>query len=113
MSVTTRIITFLVGNPELNLHLPLESWVGGRSKVLFLVFPVFIVFDLYSQKLLNKDEHRFLLEFSPHLWKKNTLIGEMIIYSGLLIQRFPKLKLEKKIQVQPKQLKVFMKIKAG
>ncbi len=37
----------------------------------------------------------------------------MIIYSGLLIQRFPKLKLEKKIQVQPKQLKVFMKIKAG
>ena len=24
---------FLVGNPILNLHLPLESWVGGRSKV--------------------------------------------------------------------------------
>ncbi len=24
---------FLVGNPNLNLHLPLESWVGGRSNV--------------------------------------------------------------------------------
>ena len=26
---------FLVGNPELNLHLPLASWVGGRSKLSF------------------------------------------------------------------------------
>ena len=30
VTVTTRIIPFLVGNPELNLHLWLESWVGGR-----------------------------------------------------------------------------------
>ena len=29
--VTTRISTFSVGNPELNLHLPLESWVEGKS----------------------------------------------------------------------------------
>ena len=26
--VTTRIIIFLVGDPNLNLHLPLESWEG-------------------------------------------------------------------------------------
>ena len=32
VTVTTRIITFLIGNPELNLHLTLASWVGGRSK---------------------------------------------------------------------------------
>ena len=31
--VTTRNIQFLVGNPELNLHLWLASWVGGRPKV--------------------------------------------------------------------------------
>ena len=29
VTVTTRNITFLVGNPNLNLHLPLASWVGG------------------------------------------------------------------------------------
>ena len=40
MPVTTRIITFLVGNPELNLHLPLESWVGGRSKLY--IYPVYV-----------------------------------------------------------------------
>ena len=33
VTVTSRIITFLVGNPNLNLHLPLASWVGGRSKL--------------------------------------------------------------------------------
>ena len=32
VTVTTKIMTFLVGNPEQNLHLPLASWVGGRSK---------------------------------------------------------------------------------
>ena len=32
LTVTTRIITFLIGNPNLNLHLWLESWVGGRPK---------------------------------------------------------------------------------
>ncbi len=32
--VTTRIITFVVGNPKVNLHLPLESWEGGQPKVL-------------------------------------------------------------------------------
>ena len=30
VTVTTRIIAFLVGDPELNLHLPLESWEGGQ-----------------------------------------------------------------------------------
>ncbi len=30
--VTTRIITFLVGDPELNLHLPQESWEGGTTQ---------------------------------------------------------------------------------
>ena len=29
VTVTARIMTFLVGNPNLNLHLPLASWVGG------------------------------------------------------------------------------------
>ena len=29
VTVTTRIITFLVGNPNLNLYLPLASWEGG------------------------------------------------------------------------------------
>jgi len=28
---TTRIITFLEGNPNLKLHLPLKSWVVGFS----------------------------------------------------------------------------------
>ena len=28
VTVTTRIIPFLVGNPNLNLHLRLASWVG-------------------------------------------------------------------------------------
>ena len=32
MPVTTRIITFLVGNPELNLHLPLLLW-GGHTQI--------------------------------------------------------------------------------
>ena len=32
MLVTTRIIIVLVGYPELNLHLPLESWEGGQPK---------------------------------------------------------------------------------
>ncbi len=27
-------ITFLVGNPNLNLHLPLESWVGGQPELI-------------------------------------------------------------------------------
>ncbi len=31
MPVTTRIITFLVGNRNQNLHLPLKSWVGLDS----------------------------------------------------------------------------------
>ncbi len=29
VTVTTRIISFLAGNPNLNLHLPLESWGPG------------------------------------------------------------------------------------
>ena len=29
VAVTTRNITSLVGNPELNLHWPLASWVRG------------------------------------------------------------------------------------
>ena len=33
VTVTTRIIPFLVGNPELNLHLSLESWEGGQPNV--------------------------------------------------------------------------------
>ncbi len=38
VTVTTRIITFLVGNPYLNLHLPLASCMGGRSN-LYLKWP--------------------------------------------------------------------------
>ena len=30
--VTTKIIMFLVGGPNLNLHLPLASWEGGQPK---------------------------------------------------------------------------------
>ena len=33
MPVTTWIIIFLVGDPNLNLHLPLVSWEGGQPKV--------------------------------------------------------------------------------
>ena len=32
--VTTRGIMFLVGDPELNLHLPLESWEGGQPQII-------------------------------------------------------------------------------
>ena len=31
--VTTRILTFLVGDSELNLHLPLESWEEATSNI--------------------------------------------------------------------------------
>ena len=37
MPVTTRTIIFLVGDPELNLHLPLESWEGGQPNRLVTV----------------------------------------------------------------------------
>ena len=33
VTVTTRIITFLVGDPNLNLHLPQASWEGGQPLV--------------------------------------------------------------------------------
>ena len=33
-TVTTRIITFLIGNPNLNLHFPLASCDGAISKIL-------------------------------------------------------------------------------
>ncbi len=33
VTVTSRIIVFLVGDPNLNLHLPLESWEGGQPKL--------------------------------------------------------------------------------
>ena len=33
VTVTTRIITFLIGDPNLNLHLPQESWEGGQPKI--------------------------------------------------------------------------------
>ena len=29
----SRIITFLIGNPNLNLHLTQASWVGGRPNI--------------------------------------------------------------------------------
>ena len=32
VTVTTRIITFLVGDPNLNLHLPQASWEGGHTQ---------------------------------------------------------------------------------
>ena len=31
--VATRIVVFLIGDPNLNLHLPLASWEGGQPKV--------------------------------------------------------------------------------
>ena len=38
VTVTTRIIysIFRIGNPDLNLHLPLESWEGGTTQVLVM-----------------------------------------------------------------------------
>ena len=33
VTVSTRIITFSVGDPELNLHLPLESWEGATPNL--------------------------------------------------------------------------------
>ena len=33
VTVTTRIITYLVGDSNLNLHLPLESWDGATPNV--------------------------------------------------------------------------------
>ena len=36
VTVTTRIVMFLEGDPELNLHLPLASWEGGQPKVYLL-----------------------------------------------------------------------------
>ena len=37
--VTTRIITSLVGDPNLNLHLPQASWEGGQPKSLDISKP--------------------------------------------------------------------------
>ncbi len=36
VTVTTKIVTFLVGDPELNLHLPQEYWEGGQPKWFFV-----------------------------------------------------------------------------
>ena len=47
VTVTTRIITFLVGDPNLNLHLPQASWEGGQP-------------NIYLYPLLPGDIHRFL-----------------------------------------------------
>ncbi len=42
--VTTRIINicldFLVGDPEQNLHFPLESWEEGQPKLYILIITV-------------------------------------------------------------------------
>ena len=41
VAVTTSIITCLLGSPNLNLHLWLASWVGGRSN-LYMSYNSFI-----------------------------------------------------------------------
>ena len=42
VTVTTRIITFLVGDPNLNLHLPQESWEGRQPKVSRTVLKIIL-----------------------------------------------------------------------
>ena len=34
--------TFLVGNPRINLYLPLESWVGGRSNLYISILDAYL-----------------------------------------------------------------------
>ena len=73
---------FRIGDPNLNLHLPLESWEGGQLKVyewimffsiFFRGFGNFFFFGLghwapgLNLQLTKKVSH-FLGEFSCHLW---------------------------------------------
>ena len=54
--VTTRIIIFLVGNPNLNLHLPLEYWEGGKPRHIIIIIQqinhyIFRGMGLWAQKI--------------------------------------------------------------
>ncbi len=47
MPVTTRNIPFLVGNPNLNLHLPLAPWEGGQWIWIHGGVPILLVISRY------------------------------------------------------------------
>ena len=50
VTVTTRIVTFLVGDPELNLHLP-QLLGGGTIQVIYYIYtkkPVVGTIEVYN-----------------------------------------------------------------
>ena len=52
VTVTTKTIKFLIGNPNLNLHLPLESCEGATSNVFF--FETDPRFSFYFESVSEK-----------------------------------------------------------
>ena len=52
LAVTTRITIFLVGNPNLNLHLPLASWEGGQPNIYVYIY---MYIYIYNQISSHKD----------------------------------------------------------
>ena len=72
VTVTTRIITCLVGDPKLNLHLP-QLLGGGTTQVIpnvFQMFPKIGVFYPPKSSIFNRAFHCFYHPF----WGKNTPI---------------------------------------
>lgn len=53
ITVTTRILPFLVGYPSINLHLWLESWVGGYTEVIssdgWVIYMLLHLLENYAQ----------------------------------------------------------------
>ena len=77
------IITFLVGNPELNLHLPLESWVGGRSNrypfMKFLTSHRFRCFRGEFSGVTGLPLNRVLGPGISECWGQASIIVAMVI----------------------------------
>ena len=62
VTVTTRSITFLIGNPNRNLYFPLESWATPNPNMIFFPF-LFLKDDLYLVNLIST----YLDDFLVHL----------------------------------------------
>ena len=60
VTVTTRIITFLVGDPNLNLHLPQASWEGEQPNLLRYGLPLKVIEILVAHFCAFATEDRVL-----------------------------------------------------